>query len=122
MMVSHCVFSEHEREGEYFEDVPFGNVALVTTAIEDSALRSDERLSVGIVLEVMRVQMLRRRVVRTNLVKAMMIERRLPEIWPLCWYDIYLLLLYRSHLALPKARLTLQRVELPADVRECRCV
>ncbi len=26
MMVSNCVFGEHEREGEYFEDVPFGNV------------------------------------------------------------------------------------------------
>ena len=72
-MVSVLVCSKHERRVKYFENVPFSNVALVTIAMGDSTPMSEEKVGVGTALEAMEVQMLRRKVIGTNLVKAMMI-------------------------------------------------
>ena len=45
-MVSIRVCSEHERRAKYFENVPFGNVAWVATAMGDSILMSEEDVGV----------------------------------------------------------------------------
>ena len=72
-MVSVLVCSKHERRVKYFENVPFGNAALVTIAMGVSTPMSEEKVGVGTALEAMEVQMLRRNVIDTYLVKAMMI-------------------------------------------------
>ena len=74
MTVNICVCSEHERRVKYFKNVPFGDVALVRTAMGDSTLMSEEKVGVGTALEAIEVQMLRRNVMGMNLVKAMMIR------------------------------------------------
>ena len=73
MTVNIRACSEHERRAKYFKNVPFGDVALVRTAIGDCTLMSEEKIGVGTALEAIEVQMLRRNVRGTSLVKAMMI-------------------------------------------------
>lgn len=71
-MVNIGVFGEHQRGAKYFEDVPFDNVyALVTTAMEDPTLESDENVGVEPAREAIEVQTLRRMVMRTILAKTM---------------------------------------------------
>lgn len=70
MTVNICACSEHERRVKYFKNVPFGDVALVRTAMGDSPTTSEEGDGVGTALE---AQILRRKVMDMNLVKAMMI-------------------------------------------------
>ena len=87
--------------------------------MEDPMLGSDENVGVETALEAIEVKTTRRMVTSTSLAATMIIRMEIRRSYSE-GHNIYSLLLHRSHFGLHKARLTLQRVGLTAEVSNCR--